>query len=66
MRDRKNEASAERLWWKKHYFFKLKKSKCLSIWLKYMYDQLLRASDNAMRASSFFHPLVLQGEWVKK
>ena len=30
-----------------------------------MYDQLLSANDNAMRASSFFHPLVLQGEWVK-
>ena len=30
-----------------------------------MYDQLLRASDNAMRASSFLYPLVLQGEWVK-
>ena len=34
----------------------------------YMYDQLilLRASANAMRGSSFSHPLVLQGEWVKK
>ena len=31
-----------------------------------MYDKLLRASDNAMMASSFLHPLVLQGEWVKK
>ena len=29
--------------------------------VKYMYDQLFRASDNAMRASSFFHLLVLQG-----
>ena len=29
------------------------------------YGQLLRASDNAMRKSSFFHPLVLQGKWVK-
>ena len=28
----------------------------------HMFDQLLRASDNAMRASGFFHPLVLQGE----
>ena len=46
--------------------FKLKDSKCLLIWFKYMYDQLLRASDNAMRASSFFHPQALQGEWVKK
>ena len=33
--------------------FKLKKSKCLSIWFKYMYDQLLRASDNAMREVAF-------------
>ena len=47
---------------KKKILFKLNKSKCLSIGLKYMYDQLLRASDNAMRASSLFHPLVLQGE----
>ena len=31
-----------------------------------MYDQLLRASDSAMKTSSFFHPLVLQGKWVKK
>ena len=47
---------------KKKKLFKLNKSKCLSIGLKYMYDQLLRASDNAMRTSSLFHPLVLQGE----
>ena len=31
-----------------------------------MYGQLLRAGDNAIRASNFFHPLVLKGEWVKK
>ena len=36
------------------------------MFIKYMYDQLLRTSDNAIRASSFFHPLVLQGKWVKK
>ena len=46
----------------KKTLIKLKKVKCLSIRFKYMYDQLLRASDDAMRASSFFHPLVLQGE----
>ena len=39
------------------------------IQVQYMYDQLLRTSDkamimasDAMRESSFFHPLVLQGE----
>ena len=49
-----------------HVIFKLKKSKCLSILFKYMYDQSLRAIDNVMWASSFFQPLVLQGKWVKK
>ena len=42
----------------KKTLFKLKKNKCLSIRIKYMYDQLLRVRDNDMRASSFFHPLV--------
>ena len=39
----------------KKTLFKLKKSKCSSIGFKYMYmyDQLLRASDNAMRVSIF-------------
>ena len=44
------------------FIFKLKKSKCLSIRFKYMYDQSLQARDNVMRARSFFHPLVMQGE----
>ena len=41
----------------KKTLFKLKKIKCLSIWIKYLYDQLLWVRDNDMRASSFFHPL---------